>query len=228
MEPNKFVEREWNEGIEGKLDEYGFFYTPDGSFWDPDYVYFNKEGFDKHGGYYDKDREYIPGKGWDEINMCYYDDDDEDEFYDNHKEGQKQSEHYEDFEYEKDDALLEGESLDFANDPDIETIQVPLDKKNDRQQMISAKDNDKERPTEPKKIIIKTQNMNVNVNIPKDFISQNDFNQKPNYMKKVDNNMNYERSNNNFSQNQNYFNNQMNSMNSSNEKGFYNKPQYSD
>ena len=78
MEPNKFVEREWNEGIEGKLDEYGFFYTPDGSFWDPDYVYFNKEGFDKHGGYYDKDREYIPGKGWDEINMCYYDDDDED------------------------------------------------------------------------------------------------------------------------------------------------------
>ena len=59
---------------------------------------------------------------WDEINMCYYDDDDEDEFYDNHKEGQKQSEHYEDFEYEKDDVLLEGESLDFANDPDIETI----------------------------------------------------------------------------------------------------------
>ena len=34
----KFIEREWNENIEGELDEEGFFITPNGSFWDPDYV----------------------------------------------------------------------------------------------------------------------------------------------------------------------------------------------
>ena len=154
------------------------------------------------------------GKGWDEINMCYYDDDDEDELYDSHQEGYKHSEDYEDFEYEKEDDLLEGESLDFANDKDIETIQVPLDNKNDNQiknkeiDNVNKKETIIDRPTEPKKIIIKTQNMNVNVNIPKDFISQS---QKPNYMKKFDNNMNYERSNNNnFTQSQNYYNNQMN------------------
>ena len=68
---SNFVEREWNEEIEGELDEDGFFITPNGSFWDPDYVYFNREGFDKHGGRYDEHGEYIPGKGWDEENNCY-------------------------------------------------------------------------------------------------------------------------------------------------------------
>ena len=44
-----FVEREFTEFIEGEYDEQGFFVTPNGSFWDPDGVYFNREGFDKHG-----------------------------------------------------------------------------------------------------------------------------------------------------------------------------------
>ena len=64
----KFIEREWNEDIDGELDEEGFFVAPNGSFWDPDYVYFNREGYDKHGGYYDENSNYIPGEGWDEIN----------------------------------------------------------------------------------------------------------------------------------------------------------------
>ena len=85
-ENSNFVEREWNEDIEGEIDEDGFFITPNGSFWDPDYVYFNREGFDKHGGRYDENGEYIPGKGWDKENNCYesekedfdeYDDEDE-------------------------------------------------------------------------------------------------------------------------------------------------------
>ena len=89
-ENSKFVEREWNEEIEGELDEDGFFITPNGSFWDPDYVYFNREGFDKHGGYYNDEGEYIPGKGWDKENNCYesekgedfddYDDEDEERY----------------------------------------------------------------------------------------------------------------------------------------------------
>ena len=66
---HKFIEREWNEDIEGELDELDFFTTPNGSFWDPDYVYFNREGYDRHGGYY----LYIPGENWDEKNQCYFD-----------------------------------------------------------------------------------------------------------------------------------------------------------
>ena len=76
--PN-FVEREFSEYIEGEYDDEGFFNTPNGSFWDPDGVYFNKEGYDRHGGYYENG-EYVPGKGWDEINNCY--DDEIDDFYD--------------------------------------------------------------------------------------------------------------------------------------------------
>ena len=76
----KFVEREWNENIEGELDEHGFFITPNGSFWDPDYVYFNREGYDKHGGYYDENDYYIPGEGWDEIKGCYQDEESDDDF----------------------------------------------------------------------------------------------------------------------------------------------------
>ena len=67
-----FVEKIFNDDIEGEYDEEGFFITPNGSFWDPDGVYFNEEGYDKHGGYYEKG-EYIPGKGWDEDNNCYKD-----------------------------------------------------------------------------------------------------------------------------------------------------------
>ena len=67
-----FVEKIFNDDIEGEYDEEGFFITPSGSFWDPDGVYFNEEGYDKHGGYYEKG-EYIPGKGWDEDNNCYKD-----------------------------------------------------------------------------------------------------------------------------------------------------------
>jgi len=92
MENNKktkvFIERELNDDVEGEYDADGFFNTPNGSFWDPDGVYFNREGYDKHGGYYDEfTQEYVPGKGWDEINNCYkdeYNDDYEDEYGSDH------------------------------------------------------------------------------------------------------------------------------------------------
>ena len=84
-----FVEREFNDFIEGEYDEFGFFNTPNGSFWDPDGVYFNRDGFDKHGGYYDDNNEYVPGEGWDEANNCYKDeindyDDYDDEYGSDH------------------------------------------------------------------------------------------------------------------------------------------------
>ncbi len=52
------------------------------AFWDPDEVYFNREGFDKHGGYYDDNGQYIPGEGWDDYNNCYFDEDPVDDFGD--------------------------------------------------------------------------------------------------------------------------------------------------
>ena len=66
-----FTERQWTEETKGDYDNDGFFVTPNGSFWDPDGVYFNKDGFDKHGGRYDSDGIYIPGEGWNERNNCY-------------------------------------------------------------------------------------------------------------------------------------------------------------
>ena len=57
----------------GAFDNFGFYYTPDGSFWDPDGIYFNPEGHDCHGGYYSESLEYCPGPGWIEELMCYED-----------------------------------------------------------------------------------------------------------------------------------------------------------
>ena len=81
-----FVERIFQDDLEGEYDDEGFFTTPNGSFWDPDGVYFNREGYDKHGGYYDDATdEYIPGKGWDEQNNCYKDElNDDDEYASDH------------------------------------------------------------------------------------------------------------------------------------------------
>lgn len=57
----------------GYYDEYGFYINPDNSFFDPDKIYFNSQGFDKHGGFYDSNLEYQPGPGWIPDLMCYED-----------------------------------------------------------------------------------------------------------------------------------------------------------
>ena len=119
---SKFIERKYHDGLEGELDEDGFFTTPNGSFWDPDYVYFNREGYDKHGGYYDDDYNYIPGKGWDEVNQCYIDeiDDYEDDFLDD--EGDDYNYHN----VEIDDVIDEEKYINFEKD--IEIIQGKINK----------------------------------------------------------------------------------------------------
>jgi hypothetical protein len=42
-------------------------------FWDPDEYYFNKDGYDKYGGFYGDNYKYFPGPNWDEENECYID-----------------------------------------------------------------------------------------------------------------------------------------------------------
>ena len=88
-----FVERIFQDDLEGEYDDEGFFTTPNGSFWDPDGVYFNREGYDKHGGYYDDATdEYIPGKGWDEQNNCYKDElNDDDEYASDHEHEEEEA-----------------------------------------------------------------------------------------------------------------------------------------
>lgn len=76
MEPNtevqeEFFERSFEEVEDGFVDMRGFYSTPNGSFWDDEGLYFNRLGFDKHGGSYDKYGVYLPGKGWNEDLNCY-------------------------------------------------------------------------------------------------------------------------------------------------------------
>ena len=57
----------------GEMDNDGFFRTPNGSFWDCDGEYFNKFGFDIHGGSYSNILDYVPGPSWIDDLGCYPD-----------------------------------------------------------------------------------------------------------------------------------------------------------
>lgn len=45
-----------------EFDDLGFYNLLDGSFYDPDGHYFNKDGYDDLGGYYNDDNIYVPGE----------------------------------------------------------------------------------------------------------------------------------------------------------------------
>lgn len=96
-------------------DELGFSYTPEGSFYDPDDEYFNRYGFDIHGGWYSKQKEYIPGPDWLSDLGCY---EDEREKYLNIKDDSSEGEenfNEPDFGYGDDDLNEEGEYFDNFN-----------------------------------------------------------------------------------------------------------------
>ena len=68
--------RKRTKETEGKFDDDGFFTTPNGSFWDMDGEYFNRYGYDIHGGKYIDKLDYIPGPTWVEELGCYPEDKD--------------------------------------------------------------------------------------------------------------------------------------------------------
>ena len=68
-----FCERSFEEVEDGYIDDRGFYTTPNGSFWDDEHNYFNRFGFDKYGGSYDKYGIYQPGAGYDEKTGLYND-----------------------------------------------------------------------------------------------------------------------------------------------------------
>jgi len=49
------------------VDEDGFYCFGDGSFYDPDGYFFDEMGYDKFGGYYDENCNYVPGKGYEDL-----------------------------------------------------------------------------------------------------------------------------------------------------------------
>ena len=140
-----FIERVWSEDIEGKLDEDGFFITPNGSFWDQDYVYFNREGFDKHGGRYDENGEYVPGKGWDDNLNCYesekdnYDDEKEENEFD---EGYTEEAMMKELAQFDDDDLFEGKDL-IKEDPNIEKVIKHENEKEEKDDFMDEEKNEK-------------------------------------------------------------------------------------
>ena len=146
-----FVERELNDDVEGEYDADGFFNTPNGSFWDPDGVYFNREGFDKHGGYYDdQTQEYVPGKGWDEVNNCYkdeYNDDYDDEYGSDHD--YMEDDGFGDIDLDK---IQDEEKLLFKNMNDIEKInEDPTKIVHHLEEEVDDGKNEEEKKEEPKK-----------------------------------------------------------------------------
>lgn len=69
----EFIDRPFEEVEDGCIDDRGFYTTPNGSFWDEDQNYFNRLGFDQHGGSYDKYGIYHPGPDYDEKTGLYKD-----------------------------------------------------------------------------------------------------------------------------------------------------------
>jgi hypothetical protein len=66
-----YRDRDFEEVEGGYYDTQGYYITPEGSFWDENLVYFNREGFDKYGGTFDEYGTYLPGPGWNEEFGCY-------------------------------------------------------------------------------------------------------------------------------------------------------------
>jgi hypothetical protein len=66
-----FQDRDFEEVEGGYYDHQGYYITPNGSFWDENLVYYNRDGFDKYGGTFDEYGTYFPGQGWNEDFGCY-------------------------------------------------------------------------------------------------------------------------------------------------------------
>jgi len=139
-------EREFEEIEGGVYNDNGFYITPNGSFWDPDGVYFNREGYDKHEGYFDENHVYIPGRGWIPHLLCY-----EDELEENKKDRK-------DLEYDdiNDDNVLDYENLDDLHE-NIDYEKMTENKKKDecvvkKKVLVFTGDNHPSKNTNLKKV----------------------------------------------------------------------------
>ena len=119
----------------GEFDEDGFFVTPNGSFWDMDGEYFNRFGFDIHGGKYIDKLDYIPGPTWIEELGCYPEDIDKYQKEDNiDDEMDMENGDNKDLKViEKDEDLInKTKNLDVKNDKNKEDININKKCKNNK------------------------------------------------------------------------------------------------
>ena len=230
--PKNFIEREWNEEIEGELDEDGFFITPNGSFWDPDYVYFNRDGVDKHGGHYDEKGEYIPGEGWDDENNCY---ESENEFLDEYEDDEEEDDYgYGDYKNIVDNLIEEDELNavgDFKDDDNIdkeekvEEVNENINKNDDDKKVIITREN-QDKYLKGKVLDELKENNNNEINEPEMKFRSNaplniNNNNKNNAKNMNNNKKKYKNNNNRKNNNNNKFQNyQMNNPQ------MYNNPMY--
>jgi hypothetical protein len=66
-----FQDRDFEEVEGGYYDNNGNYMTPNGSFWDENQIYYNRDGFDKFGGIFDEYGTYYPGQDWNDELCCY-------------------------------------------------------------------------------------------------------------------------------------------------------------
>ena len=130
--------RKRTKETEGKFDDDGFFTTPNGSFWDMDGEYFNRYGYDIHGGKYIDKLDYIPGPTWIEELGCYPEDKDK---YLKEEDLNEDDEDMKDIDLDN----IEGDE-DLIND--MKMLKVNEDIKEEKK---SKKENDKKNENKKKK-----------------------------------------------------------------------------
>ena len=134
----------------GKLDEDGFFTTPNGSFWDMDGEYFNRYGFDIHGGKYIDKLDYIPGPTWIEELGCYPEDKDKYEKEEDLDEMEMEMGDCQDIypDEKNDDLINKIENLDLKKDEHKDEININDLKKEKKWKKINKKDKKKKKKEE--------------------------------------------------------------------------------
>ena len=123
---------------EGKFDDDGFFTTPNGSFWDMDGEYFNRYGYDIHGGKYIDKLDYIPGPTWIEELGCYPEDKDK---YLKEEDLNEDDEDMKDIDMDN----IEGDE-DLINDMKMQKVYEDI-----KEEKKSKKENDKKNENKKKK-----------------------------------------------------------------------------
>ena len=142
--------RKRTKETKGEFDEDGFFTTPNGSFWDMDGEYFNRYGFDIHGGKYIDKLDYIPGPTWIEELGCYPEDKDKYEKEEDLDEMEMEMGDCQDIypDEKNDDLINKIENLDLKKDEHKDEININDLKKEKKEKKINKKDKKKKKKEE--------------------------------------------------------------------------------
>ena len=135
------------EETKGEFDEDGFFTTPNGSFWDMDGEYFNRYGFDIHGGKYIDKLDYIPGPTWIEELGCYPEDKDKYEKEEDLNDMDLEMGDCPDIDVDdkNEDLVNKMENLDIKKNENKDDINIKDLKKDKKEKTINKKDKDKKK-----------------------------------------------------------------------------------